>query len=259
MQVYSLTVSVWIFHDKSLTCVISCGQAKEVNLSEYNKPPVVNPIPTAILVIFFGITLVEAFLFFDLGGLIGKTGGAAERLLLIQNYGVPPKLANWMLGTGNLSIDNVFRFVAYPFVNLSSLSVVFASVLLLALGKMVGEVFSTLSVVLIWILSTILAAFFYSISATNGQILVGSYPGVYGFVGAYTFVSWIALRLAKNKNQSQAFSLIVALMSVQLLFSFLFGTGQLWIADFAGFVTGFTVSFFLSPGGIKEVISVFRN
>jgi len=67
------------------------------------------------------------------------------------------------------------------------------------------------------------------------------------------------LRLAKNKNQSQAFSLIVALMSVQLLFSFLFGTGQLWIADFAGFVTGFLVSFFLSPGGIKEVISVLRN
>ena len=172
----------------------------------------VNPIPTAILVIFFGITLVEAFLFFNVGGLIGKTGVAAERLLLIQNYGVPPKLANWMLGTGNPSIDNVFRFVAYPFVNLSSLSVVFASVLLLALGKMVGEVFSTLSVVSIWTLSTILAALFYSISSTNGQILVGSYPGVYGFVGAYTFVSWITLRLAKNKNQSQAFSLIVALM-----------------------------------------------
>ena len=38
-------------------------------MSEYNKPPVVNPIPTAILVIFFGITLVEAFLFFGLGGL----------------------------------------------------------------------------------------------------------------------------------------------------------------------------------------------
>jgi hypothetical protein len=48
-------------------------------------------------------------------------------------------------------------------------------------------------------------------------------------------------------------------MSVQLLFSFLFGTGQLWIADFAGFVTGFIMSFFLSPGGIKRVIAVLRN
>ena len=228
-------------------------------MSEYNKPPVVNPIPTAILAILSGIVLVEVFLFFGFRDLVGKSGVAAERLFLIQNYGVPPDLANWMFETSNFSIDYVLRFITYPFVNLSSLSVVFAAVLLLALGKMVGEVLSALSVILIWFLSTTLAAFFYSISATNGQILVGSYPGVYGFVGAYTFISWITLRLAKNKNQSQAFSLIVALMSVQLLFSFLFGTGQLWIADFAGFVIGFIISFFVSPGGIKGVLSILRS
>ena len=118
---------------------------------------------------------------------------------------------------------------------------------------MVGEVFSALSVILIWFLSTTLAGFFYSISATNSQILVGSFPGVYGFVGAYTFISWITLRLAKNKNQSQAFSLIVALMSVQLLFSFLFGTGQLWIADFAGFVIGFIIFVAYLYGLLKAV------
>ena len=228
-------------------------------MTEYNRPPVINPIPAAILAIFSGIILVEAFLFFGFDDPTGSSGVAADRMLLIQKYGVSPNLANWMLGTGNFSTDYVFRFIVYPFVNLSSLSVIFAGVLLLALGKMVGEVFSAFSVILIWFLSTTLAAFFYSISATNGQILVGSYPGVYGFVGAYTFVSWITLRLAKNKNQSQAFSLIVALMSIQLLFSFLFGTGQLWIADFAGFVIGFIISFFLSPGGIKGVLSILRS
>lgn len=228
-------------------------------MTEYNKPPVINPIPTAILAIFSGIVLFEAFIFFGFGDPLGNSGAAAKRMLLIQKYGVSPDLANWMLETGNFSNDYVFRFIVYPFVNLSSLSVIFAGVLLLALGKMVGEVFSALSVILIWFLSTTLAAFFYSISATNGQILVGSYPGVYGFVGAYTFVSWMTLRLTKNKNQSQAFSLIVALMSVQLFFSFLFGTGQLWIADFAGFVIGFIVSFFLSPGGIKGILSILRG
>ena len=228
-------------------------------MSNYNRPPVINPIPAVILAILFGIVLVEIFLFFGFGGLVGKSGVAAERLILIQNYGVPPDLASWMFETSNFSIDYVSRFIVYPFVNLSSLSVVFATVLLLALGKIVGEVFSALSVVLIWFLSTTLAAFFYSMSATDGHILVGSYPGIYGFVGAYTFVSWIILRLAEEKNQSQAFSLIVALMSIQLLFSFVFGTGQLWIADFAGFVIGFIISFFLTPGGIKRVISILRN
>ena len=104
-----------------------------------------------------------------------------------------------MFETGNFSIDYVSRFIVYPFINLSGLSVVFAAVLLLALGKMVGEFFSSFSVILIWLLSTFFAAFFYSISATDEQILVGSFPGVYGFVGAYTFVSWITLRLAEKK------------------------------------------------------------
>ena len=228
-------------------------------MSDYNRSPIVNPIPTSILLIFFGIILVEAFLIFGFGGPLGKTETTIERLTLVQNYGVPPNLATWMFETGNFSIDYVSRFIVYPFINLSGLSVVFAAVLLLALGKMVGEFFSAFSVILIWLLSTFFAAFFYSISATDEQILVGSFPGVYGFVGAYTFVSWITLRLAEKKNQSQAFALIVTLMSVQLLFSFLFGTGELWIADFAGFVIGFVLSFFLSPGGIKTVLSILRN
>ena len=172
-------------------------------MSDYNRSPIVNPIPTSILLIFFGIILVEAFLVFGFGGPLGKTDTTIERLTLVQNYGVPPNLATWMFETGNFSIDYVSRFIVYPFINLSGLSVVFAAVLLLALGKMVGEVFTSFSVILIWLLSTFFAAFFYSISATDEQILVGSFPGVYGFVGAYTFVSWItSICLAKDLSTS---------------------------------------------------------
>ncbi len=145
-------------------------------MSDYNRSPIVNPIPTSILLIFFGIILVEAFLIFGFGGPLGKTETTIERLTLVQNYGVPPNLATWMFETGNFSIDYVSRFIVYPFINLSGLSVVFAAVLLLALGKMVGEFFSSFSVILIWLLSTFFAAFFYSISATDEQILVGSFP-----------------------------------------------------------------------------------
>ena len=112
-------------------------------MSDYNRSPIVNPIPTSILLIFFGIILVEAFLIFGFGGPLGKTETTIERLTLVQNYGVTPNLATWMFETGNFSIDYVSRFIVYPFINLSGLSVVFAAVLLLALGKMVGEFFSS--------------------------------------------------------------------------------------------------------------------
>ena len=141
-------------------------------MSDYNRSPIVNPIPTSILLIFSGIILVEALLVFGFGGPLAKTETTIERLNLVQNYGVPPNLASWMFETGNFSINYISRFILYPFINLSGLSVVFAAVLLLALGKMVGEVFSSFSVILIWLLSTFFAAIFYSISATDGQILV---------------------------------------------------------------------------------------
>ena len=71
----------------------------------------VNPIPTAIIAILSGIVLVEVFLFLGFRGLVGKSGVAAERLFLIQKYGVPPDLANWMFETSNFSIDYVLRFI----------------------------------------------------------------------------------------------------------------------------------------------------
>jgi len=129
-------------------------------LSDYNRSPIVNPIPTSILLIFSGIILVEALLVFGFGGPLAKTETTIERLNLVQNYGVPPNLASWMFETGNFSINYISRFIVYPFINLSGLSVVFAAVLLLAFGKMVGEVFSSFSVILIWLLSTFFAAFF---------------------------------------------------------------------------------------------------
>ena len=98
-------------------------------MSDYNRSPIVNPIPTSILLIFFGIILVEAFLIFGFGGPLGKTETTIERLTLVQNYGVPPNLATWMFETGNFSIDYVSRFIVYPFINLSGLSVVFAALL----------------------------------------------------------------------------------------------------------------------------------
>ena len=82
-------------------------------MTEYNKPPVINPIPTAILAILSGIILVEAFLFFGFGDPLGNSGAAAKRMFLIQQYGVSPNLVNWMLERGNFSTDYIFKFISY--------------------------------------------------------------------------------------------------------------------------------------------------
>ena len=78
-------------------------------MTEYNRHPLVNPIPTVVLAIFLGIIFVEAFLFFGFDDPMANSGAAAERMLLTQKYGVSPKLANWMFETGNFSVDYVSR------------------------------------------------------------------------------------------------------------------------------------------------------
>ncbi len=83
-------------------------------MTDYNRPPVINPIPAAILAIFSGILLFEAFIFFGVGDPLGNSGAAAKRMLLIQKYGVSPDVGNWMLVTDNLANNYVLRFIVYP-------------------------------------------------------------------------------------------------------------------------------------------------
>ncbi|MEN9061684.1 hypothetical protein [Ponticoccus litoralis] len=48
-------------------------------------------------------------------------------------------------------------------------------------------------------------------------------------------------------------------MGIQLVFAVLFGGGQDWIADLAGFVTGFVLTTALVPGGLARLIAAVRN
>ena len=88
--------------------------------------------------------------------------------------------------------------------------------------------------------------------------LVGSYPGVYGLIGAFTFLLWVRLG-AVGAPQARAFSLIGILVTIQLVFSLVFGGTPDWVADVAGFVAGFLLSFLLVPGGWRRIREMIRH
>ncbi len=60
-------------------------------------------------------------------------------------------------------------------------------------------------------------------------------------------------------NQSRAFTLIAFLMGIQLVFGLIFGGSKDWVADLAGFATGFALSFFLAPGGWARMRGKMRH
>ena len=83
-------------------------------------------------------------------------------------------------------------------------------------------------------------------------------PHHQGLIGGFTYLLW--LRLGQlGAQQVRAFSLIGMLLGVQLVFGLIFGGSLDWVADLAGFVTGFLLSIVLVPGGWARLLARLRR
>ena len=184
--------------------------------------------------------------------------GVPPRIVFFEDYGFWPGVWSAMVDTNNYPLEQMMRFVTYPFIHGSLIHAAFAIVIVLALGKAVGEVFSTAAFLAVFFLASILGALIYGMLAPVNFPLIGGYPGAYGLIGAFTFLLWLNLT-AVGANSMRAFTLIGVLMGIQLVFGVLFGGGYSWIADVAGFASGFLLSFVVSPGGWSRVVAKIRR
>jgi membrane associated rhomboid family serine protease len=210
--------------------------------------PPVNPLPPVVLLIALPIVLLETA--FQLGsqGLAGGPAAVGWRLAALRDWGFAPVILDWMIANNRWPLRELARFVTYPFIQGGFTQTLFVLVFLLALGKMVAEVFRPFAVVAVFLGSAIGGALVFGLVLSGPTPLIGGFPAVYGLIGAYTFLLWMR-QVATGGPQTQAFTLIAMLLGVQLLFGLLFGGGYEWIADIAGFATGFALCFVVSPGG----------
>ncbi|WP_171211786.1 rhomboid family intramembrane serine protease [Ruegeria sp. HKCCA5426] len=227
-------------------------------MSSEHYTPAVNPLPpvvVALVLFIFGIELI-----FMLGsrGLVGGPSAVGWRLDALQQYSFSPDIFDWMVENGRWPFEHLIRFVTYPFVSANFTQAVFVCVFVLAMGKMVAEVFGSVQMLVIFVLSGIGGALIYAVPLDPQYPLVGGFPPVYGLIGAFTWILWRKLSLV-GENQSRAFSLIAVLMGIQLLFGLLFGGTLDWVADLGGFATGFGLSFFLAPGGWARIVGRIRR
>ncbi|SLN66671.1 Rhomboid family protein [Falsiruegeria litorea R37] len=221
-------------------------------MSSNPNPQAVNPLPPVVVALCLFIMGIE--LAFTLGsrGIVGGPEAVGWRLSAIQTYAFSGEIFAWMWETGRWPLDQMMRFVTYPFVHGSFTQTIFVCVFVLAMGKMVAEVFGSVAMLLIFVLSGIGGALLYAILLTEPYPLVGGFPAVYGLIGAFTFLLWVNLSLV-GENQSRAFSLIAMLMGIQLVFGLIFGGTKDWVADLGGFATGFGLSFLFVPGGWARI------
>ncbi len=218
----------------------------------------VNPLPPVVVALALVMFVVE--LTFNLGarGLIGGPQAVGWRVAAMRDYAPSGDLVNWMIEVWRFPPEILLRFLTYPFIHVNFTHMIFACVLLLALGKFVGEVFRWWALLLVFFGSAIIGAVVYGLFIGTSVRLIGAYPAVYGLIGAFTFLLWVDLA-AHGANEYRAFTLIGFLLFIQLIFGVFFGGGPDWIADLAGFVTGFGLSFVVSPGGWSRALAQLRR
>jgi membrane associated rhomboid family serine protease len=218
----------------------------------------INPLPPVVVALALLIFGVELALQAGARGFAGGPDGIGWRLETIRAYAFSGPVLDWMIDTGRWPPEHLKRFVTYPFVHFSFTHTAMVLVFLLALGKMVGEVFGTWAVLVVFFLSAFVGALAYGLVLDEALPLTGGYPAVYGLIGSYTFMLWINLTGTGN-TRMRAFTLIGFLMGIQLIFGLLFGANKDWLADIFGFATGFFVSFLLVPGVWDRIRERLRN
>ena len=223
----------------------------------HNEPPL-NPLPPVVIALFLVIVGLEVA--FNLGarGLVGGPQAVGWRLGTLERFAFSAEIFDWMRESGRWPIEHVMRFVSYPFVHASFTHALFAGVMLLALGKMVGEAMGSFAVLLIFFVSAAGGALVYALTVGGSTPLIGAFPAVYGLIGGFTYLLWLRLGQLGEK-QVRAFTLIGFLLAIQLIFGLLFGANAEWVADLAGVAIGFVMSTILVPGGWARLIDRLRQ
>ncbi|MBO9411511.1 MULTISPECIES: rhomboid family intramembrane serine protease [unclassified Ruegeria] len=227
-------------------------------MSSEHYTPAVNPLPPVVAALALFIFGIEVIFMLGARGLVGGPGAIGWRLDALQHYAFSPDIFDWMMKNVRWPFEHLIRFVTYPFVSANFTQAVFVCVFVLAMGKMVAEVFGSVAMLVIFVLSGIGGALAYALLLDPQYPLVGGFPPVYGLIGAFTWILWRKLSLV-GENQSRAFSLIAVLMGIQLLFGLIFGGTLDWVADLGGFSTGFALSFVVGPGGWSRIIGGIRR
>lgn len=225
---------------------------------DHSAPPL-NPLPPIVWILALPLIAMELVLSLAEAGLVGGAQGFTWRVQAVERFGLFPELLKYQWETGGQPVAELHRLVSYVLVHGSFTHAIFAIVMLLALGKMVAEVFRWWGVAVVFLGSAAIGGAAYGMLIPDLRTqLIGGFPGVYGLIGAFTFLIWTNLARV-GANKFRAFSLIGALLFVQLVFGLLFGAGWNWVAEVTGFAAGFLLSFVVSPGGFRRVLDQIRQ
>ena len=234
-------------------------------MSDQTQAPM-NRLPAITWALALPMIAMEVVVNAAANGLVGGPSGIGWRAQAIQDFAFSPDYLRQMLILWQFPMDGLYRPFTYGIVNIDLTQALFVIVILLALGKFVGEVFAWWAVLVVFLASSLIAALAYTAVPFAHGGLIGGYPPVYGLIGAFSYIQWMRASGA-GAARLRAFQLIGLLMGFRILFGIFslvaYGYDQSigwdWVAELAGFATGFLLSFAVSPGGWSRLLASVRR
>ncbi len=224
----------------------------------HNASPV-NSVPPLIVSLVVVIGLIELAFQAGHAGLVGGVQAVGWRAEAQIGYGFAGLLLDRMWLTGSFDLDTIKRIATYSFIHINAMHAVFACVMLLAMGKFVGERVSSGALIVVLLAAMIAGAVSYAVFTDTKVVLIGAYPMVYGLLGTFTCILFVAYEDA-GENRIKAFQLIAFLLAFRLVFSLIGAEpGMEWIAELFAFAVCFVLSFALIPGGRARVAMVLAR
>jgi rhomboid protease GluP len=162
-------------------------------------------------------------------------------------FGFSGPLFDQILVRREADLGDLVRLVSYGAIHASAYHTLFAVVLLLALGKAVGERLAPAAMAAVLVAGTVAGALAYWAAVEGRVLLVGAYPAIYGLIGAFTWDLW--RRAEGPRGRLLAFRLVGVLIALQLALRLFVDTGEIWAAELGGFLAGFVLAAVLAPGG----------
>lgn len=217
-----------------------------------------NALPPAVVALVLLIAGIELSFQAGLFGIIGGPEAIGWRVSAMEHYGFFDAVFEAMCEQNTWPLEHMIRFLSYSMIHLSLVHALMVCVFILALGKMVGEIFGNVAFIIVFVVSVLAGSLAYGLIMNSSVPLLGAYAGAYGLIGSYTFILWIGLG-AMQENQLRAFSLIGFLLGIQLVWALIFGSDPTWVADLAGFLAGFSISLLLVPGAFPRILAKLRK
>lgn len=227
----------------------------------YNPDHNVSPfhaLPGAVVVLFCAMIGVELFFQAAESGFIGGAEAISWRLEYSKKFGFFDPAFDWMRDNKIFVMHYFLQIFTYSFIHLDFVHVMFVGVFILALGKFTVQVMNQFFVLLIFFVSAACGALGYSWIFDENILLLGGYPGVYGLIGSFTWITFSGLS-KQGKSGFPAFRLICFFMIIQIGWKIVMGGSNQWFAELIGFCVGFALAMVLSQGSKQRIFTLLAK